>query len=109
MEERPSPAPSSPVPLASAIDEAVTALGQAVRREVRRAILGMVVGLVTIVLLLVVALGFVVTGVMRLGDALGRLCGSWFGDQVLGDVTVGLALLLAPIIAAALLRLRTWW
>jgi hypothetical protein len=96
-----------PAPLANAVDDAVMALGRAVRRELRRIILGLVTGVVTAVLLLVVALGFVVAGVTRLGDALARACGQWFGNPLLGDATVGLALLAVPLVGVLILRLRT--
>jgi hypothetical protein len=75
----------------------------------RRAVFGVVLGLLSIVLLLVVALGFAVAGVMRLGDALGRLGGRWLGDQALGDMTVGVVLLAVPLLGGLALRRRTWW
>lgn len=105
VEERPS-SPSPGVPLATSVDEAVTAFATAVRREVRRAVLGVVFGLVGIVLLLVVALGFAVTGIMRLGDALARLGGRWLGDPALGDLAVGVVLLTVPLIGVLALRWR---
>lgn len=109
MSERPAPSPPPSVPPATTIDEAVTTLARAVRREVQRTMLAMVAGLAGILLLLVAALGCVVAGVMRLGEALGGLCGRWFGDQALGDATVGIVLLAIPLIGMALVRLRTRW
>lgn len=107
MADEPGPPPAAP--LASAVDEAVGALGRALRREVRRTLLGIALGLLSGLLLVVVALGFAVAGVMRLGDALGQLCGAWFGDQALGDLAVGVGLLAVPLVGALLLRLRSWW
>lgn len=106
MEERPS-SPASPSPT-DAIGDIVAVLGRAVRRELRRTLLGLVAGLVSVILLLVVGLGFVVAGVMRLSEALGRACGQWFGDQVLGDVAVGLLLIAVPLVGVLILRLRSW-
>jgi Fe2+ transport system protein B len=96
-----------PAQLGTIVDEAVTALGRAIRRELHRALLGLVTGVVTGVLLLVVALGFVVAGVTRLGDALAQACGQWFGNALLGDATVGLILLAVPLVGLVILRLRT--
>jgi len=96
-----------PVPLATTIDAAVTALGVAVRRELRRLIMGLVTGVVSLVLLLAVALVFVVAGAMRLGDALGHACGQWFGNQALGDATVGIVLLAIPLVGVLVLRWRS--
>jgi hypothetical protein len=97
-----------PSPLTLSIEEAVSAVGRALRREMRRTLIGLVLGLLTGVLLLVVSLGFAVAGILRLGDALARLCGHWFGNQELADVVVGLTLLALPLAGVLLLRLRRW-
>jgi hypothetical protein len=108
-EERPAPSQTPPAaPLASVIEDVVHALWRSLRQELRRTLLGVVAGLMGIILLLVAGLGFAVAGVMRLGDALGRLCGQWFGNQALGDVVVGLVLLAVPLVGIVILRLRTW-
>ncbi len=96
-----------PVPLATTIEAAVTALGAAVRRELRRLIMDLVTGVLSLVLLLVVALGLIVAGVIRLGDALGQACGQWFGNQALGDATVGIVLLAIPLVGLMILRWRS--
>ena len=106
MEEETPPPPKAP--LTASLEEMVTALGHTVRRELRRTLLGVMLGVLSFILLLVVALGFVVAGLMRLGDALGHLCGRWFGDQALGDATVGIALVGLPLISVLLLRLWVW-
>ncbi len=94
-------------PLTAMIDDAVGTVGRAVRRELRRTMLALVAGLAGVVLLVGVGLTAVIVGVVRLGDALGRVCGQWFGNQVLADVTVGLALLAVPLVGVLWLRLRS--
>lgn len=105
VEERPAPAPPpSGTPIADKIDAVVRAF----HREVRRLATRLFVWVATMLILLVVALAMVVTGIIRLGDALARLCGQWFGDQALADMTVGLVLLAVPVGGIVLLlRLRT--
>lgn len=88
------------------IEDAVGTLGRAVRREARRTMIALVAGLFGVVLLVGVGLAAAVVGVVRLGDALGRACSRWFGDQVLADMTVGLALLAIPLVGVLWLRLR---
>lgn len=92
--------------LGAMIEDAIGTVGRAVRREVRRTMLALVAGLAGVVLLVGVGLAVAVVGVVRLGDALGRACGQWFGDQVLADATVGLALLAVPVVGV--LWLRFW-
>lgn len=93
-------------PLATTIDDAVTAFGRAARREVRRTMLALVASAITAVLFVVLAMGFAIAGVMRLSDALGRACGQWFGDPLLGDMAIGLVMLAVPVVGILLLRLR---
>ena len=94
-------------PLTAMIDDAVGTVGRAVRREVRHTMLALIAGLAGVVLLVGVGLAVAIIGVIRLGDALGRACGQWFGDQVLADVTVGLVLLAVPVAGVLWLRLRS--
>jgi hypothetical protein len=91
------------------IDDAVGAIGRAVRREVRRTMLALVAGLAGLVLVVGVGLTAAIVGLVRLGDALGRVCGQWFGDQVLADVAVGVLLLAVPLLGVLWLRLRSRW
>lgn len=86
----------------------MAALGSAVRKEIRRTLLGFVISVVSVLLVLVASLGCVVGGMLRLGDALGRYCGTWFGDPSVGDVIAGLILLSVPLIVLLVLRLRRW-
>jgi len=94
------------IPLATTLDDAVTAFGRAARREVRRTLLALVTGAITAVLLVVIALGFAIAGVRHLSAALGQACGQWFGNPVLGDAVVGIVMLAVPVIGLLWLRLR---
>ena len=94
------------VPLGTVITDAVTALARALRLELRRTMLGLFASLITLVLLMSSAIVFIVVGVTRLGDALGRVCGRWFGDAVVGDIVASLVFLAIPVVGILLLRLR---
>lgn len=87
-----------PASLAATIEEAATALGRAARRELRHAVSRLILGLFAMVLALAITIGCAVAGVMRLGDALARFCGRWFGDQALGDAVIGLTLLAVSLL-----------
>jgi hypothetical protein len=102
------PPPTQSPPLTDTFEALVTKLGSALRKEIRRTLLGFVIGLASIVLLFVASVGCVVAGMIRLGDALGRVCGVWLGDPSLGDVMAGLFLLTVPLTGFLVLRLRRW-
>lgn len=96
-----------PAPLATAVNDVITALGRTVRRELGRTLLSLMAGVFTALLMLVVAIVLAVAGIMRLADVLAHACGQWFGSPVLGEVAVGLFLLAVPLVGLLILRWRT--
>jgi hypothetical protein len=109
MVARPSPVEAltvaqNDVPLGTVITDAITT--RMLRLELRRLLLGLFAQVITVILLLSSAIVFIVVGIIRLGDALGRACGQWFGDVLMGDIVAGLAFLGLPLVGLLLLRLH---
>lgn len=94
------------VPLGTVITDTVTMLARALMVELRRMMLGLIASVITFVLLTTVAIVLVVVGVIRLGDALARVCSHWLGNAGGGDIVVGLAFLSIPLVSILLLRRR---
>lgn len=93
-------------PLSTTINEVVTKLARTLRDELQRMMLGLLASLITLVLLTVTAIACIIAGVMRLSDALGRVCGQWLGDAAWGEAIVGVAFLSVPLAGILFLRWR---
>lgn len=88
------------------ITEAIGAVARVLQQEVQRTLLGLVVGIITMFLVLAAALVFLIVGIVRLSDALGRACAQWFTNPVVADVVVSLTFLAVPLLLLLLLRRR---
>lgn len=88
------------------ITAAIGAVAKALKQEVRRTLLGLATGAIILFLITAAALVFLIVGIVRLGDALGRLCSQWFTNPLFADVVVGMTFLAVPLVAVMLLRHR---
>lgn len=93
-------------PPTTTIAKALGAVAKALQQEVRRTLLSLVAGVITMFLVMVAALVFLIVGIVRLSDALGRVCAQWFTSPLVADVVVSLTFLAVPLLAILLLRRR---
>jgi hypothetical protein len=92
-----------PPSLTTTLEDAIGAVLRIVRREVVRLVAQVVITCAGIVVACTVACSWIISGSLRIGDALALICARWLGDVVLGNLIAGLAMVALPLIGLCVL------
>lgn len=68
-------------------------LGQMLAHEARCTVNSLLWRAAAMIFWMAAGLALMVAGVLRLGEALGRLCGRWLSDPALGDALAGVVMI----------------